>query len=299
MGGNDAGNVLGPTVSTGIFKARRTLLIFSIVVILGALLGGSTGVKAASTLIEVDNAGNIIINISAALVSVIFLSRGLPIAMTQAIIGANIGVGLLANGINAKLLFLIVIGWFLTPIISFALGFIFLKFFALIFRGIRNLQLRNVVLHTLLWIFTLYGAFSLGANNAGKISGTLYASGYNMILLLLLSGLSLALGILMLGKKTIYTVGRELIPLDDFSSMVSVLSSAFSIWLFSLVGLPVSASHASIGSMVGVGYSRGVRIQNKKIFRKILFSWIQAPLYGGLFLHYYFQFTNFCGKISL
>ncbi|HPV62680.1 MAG TPA: inorganic phosphate transporter, partial [Fervidobacterium sp.] len=218
-----------------------------------------------------------------ALVSVIFLSRGLPIAMTQAIIGANIGVGLLVNGINAKLLFLIVIGWFLTPIISFALGFIFLKFFALIFRGIRNLQLRNVVLHTLLWIFTLYGAFSLGANNAGKISGTLYASGYNMILLLLLSGLSLALGILMLGKKTIYTVGRELIPLDDFSSMVSVLSSAFSIWLFSLVGLPVSASHASIGSMVGVGYSRGVRIQNKKIFRKILFSWIQAPLYGGLF----------------
>lgn len=283
MGGNDAGNVLGPTVSTGIFKARRTLLIFSIVVIIGALLGGATGVKTASTLVEVDTVGNAIINISAIMVCLIFLNRKLPIAVTQAIIGASVGVGLIARGLNVELLFFIIIGWFLTPVLSFGIGFAFNRSFGLIFRGIRNLQLRNVVLHVLLWIFTLYGAFSLGANNAGKISGILYASGYNMILLLLMSGLSLALGILMLGKRTIYTVGRELIPLDDFSSMVSVLSSAFSIWLFSLFGLPVSASHAAIGSITGVGYSKGVRIQNEKTFRKILFSWIQAPLYGGLF----------------
>ncbi|HOQ39238.1 MAG TPA: inorganic phosphate transporter [Fervidobacterium sp.] len=283
MGGNDAGNVLGPTVSIGIFKVRRTLIIFSIVVIIGALLGGATGVKTASTLVKVDVAGNVIINISAILVILIFLSKKLPIAVTQAIIGANIGVGLVAKELNIKLLLLIIIGWFLTPILSFVMGFIFYRFFALIFRGIKNLQMRNTVLYILLWIFTLYGAFSLGANNAGKISGILYASGYDMVLLLLMSGLSLALGIVLLGKQTIYTVGRELMPLDDFSSMVTVFSSAFSIWFFSLMGLPVSASHAAIGSITGVGYSKGVRIQNETVFKRILFSWIEAPLYGGLF----------------
>ncbi|QAV33159.1 inorganic phosphate transporter, PiT family [Fervidobacterium changbaicum] len=283
MGGNDAGNTLGVTIGNGVFKAKKAITIAAIVVIIGAFLGGKPGLKLASGIVKVDLAGMVIINLSAAVVTLFFLRKGLPISMTQAIIGANVGVGILLKNINTQILLYIVLGWFSTPVVAFILGFTLQKVLSTMFRGIRNLQVRFYILRVFLWFFTIYGAYSMGANDVGKITGILYQRGYNSYLLLFIGGLSLSAGIVLLSKKTIYTLGRELIALDDFTAMMTVATQALTIWLYSLVGLPVSPAHAIIGSLVGVGYSKGTRLQNPKVFQKILFSWIEAPLYGGIF----------------
>jgi len=283
MGANDAGNILGPTVGNGIFKMKRALYASSVFIIIGALLGGNPGMKVASGLVKVDVPGVFIINLSASLITIYFLKNNLPISMTQAIVGANIGIGILLKEINTKLLLYIILGWFTTPIVSFGLGFALQKILATVLRGIRNLRIRYYILRILLWGFTLYGAYSLGANNAGKISGILYQRGYNMYLLLLLSGISLSAGILFFGKRSIYAIGREIVALDDFTAMVSIATVSFTVWLYSIIGLPISAAHSVVGSIVGVGYSKGTKLQNPRTFQKIMFSWLQAPLYSGIF----------------
>lgn len=283
MGGNDAGNILGPTVANGIFKVRRAVLVSSIFVICGAVVGGLPGMKVASSLVKLNTKEVIIINISASFITFIFLIRKLPISMTQAIVGANVGVGILIKEIEPKILLSITMGWFLTPVFAYFFSFILFKFFSLIFKSIKNIRVRSSILKFMLWVFTIYGSYSLGANNAGKITGILYNMGFNVIFLLALSGISLSLGIILLGKRTIYTVGRELINIDDFSAMVSVSSSAFTIWFFSIIGLPVSAAHSIVGSILGIGAANGTKITNKKIFQRIIFSWLEAPVYSGIF----------------
>lgn len=283
MGGNDAGNILGPTVANGIFKVKKALIVCSSMVILGAMLGGLPGMKVASSLVKLSISEVIIINLSASFVTFLFLMRKLPISMTQAIVGANVGVGILTKELDPRVLLSITFGWFLTPIVSYAISFVFFKLFSRIFREIKNIQIRSTLLRFMLWFFTVYGSYSLGANNAGKITGILYNKGFNVIFLLTLSGISLSIGIILLGRRTIYTVGRELIHIDDFSAMVSISSSAFTIWIFSLIGLPISAAHSIVGSILGVGGANGTKITNKRTFQKIIFSWLEAPVYSGIF----------------
>ncbi|SHN66441.1 inorganic phosphate transporter [Fervidobacterium gondwanense] len=283
IGANDAGSLLGPTIANGIFKMRKALYFSIIFILLGSLIEGMPNLKVASNLVKVDTAGALIINISSAAVALFFLRANLPISMTQAIVGASVGVGFLLKEVNTEVLLFIALGWFATPVASFAIAYLFFKIFALIFRGIKNLGVRELVLRTFLWSFTLYGAFSFGANNAGKITGLLLSQGVNPYLLLLVGGLSLVVGVYFFGKRSINTIGRELVALDDFSAMVSISASAVTLWLFSAIGLPISASHSIVGSIVGVGYARGTRIRNERIFNRVLFSWLQAPLYSGIF----------------
>ncbi|KAF2960913.1 inorganic phosphate transporter [Fervidobacterium sp. 2310opik-2] len=283
MGSNDAGNILGPTVANGVFKQRKALIVSSIFVIAGAMLGGLPGMRVASSLVKTSIAEAIIINLSVISVTIYFLLNKLPISMTQVIVGANVGIGIVTKELDPKILLGIVFAWFLTPVISYTVSFAFFKTFSIIFKRIKNLQSRNILLMIMLWGFTIYGSYSLGANNAGKITGILYNKGINVYFLLFFSGITLALGIFLFGKRTIYTVGKELIPLDSFSSMVCIFSSSFSIWFFSQFGLPVSSAHAIVGSILGSGTARGTKIVNKNIFQKIVFSWIEAPILSGLF----------------
>lgn len=283
MGGNDAGNLLGPTVANGIFKAKKTILLCAFMIIFGSLLGGGPGIRVTASLIKTNLSEAVIINISATLITLFFLLQNLPISMTQAIIGATVGVGILTKTIETKVLLFIVIGWFLTPVSAYVIGFTVFEISSVLFKKIKKLQVRTWILKILLWAFTLYGAYTTGANNAGKITGVLYGKGYNIYLLLIVSGLSLAIGVVFLGKRTIYTVGRELVQLDDFSATVVVLSTALTIGLFSIIGLPISSAHAIVGSILGIAWARGTKVSNAKVFKKIIFSWLEAPLFSGIF----------------
>lgn len=283
MGATDAGNILGPTVANGIFKFKKAVVTCSIMVVLGSLLGGLPGLKVASSLSQLRIPEIIVINLAASIVSMFFLMQKLPVSITQAIVGANVGVGILNRQIEPKVLLVVTLGWFLTPVVSYVFGFILFKTFSSIFKKIKNIRFRTIFLRFSLWLFTIYGSFSLGANNAGKIMGVFYHKGFSVLLLLVLSGISLSLGIVLFGKRTIYTVGRELIHMDDFSAMVAVSSSAFTIWFFSLFGLPVSAAHAIIGGILGIGVANGTKITNKKVLKKVIFSWLEAPVYSGIF----------------
>ncbi|ODN31383.1 inorganic phosphate transporter [Fervidobacterium thailandense] len=293
MGANNIGNVVGPIVASGVFKVRRLLFFSSIAAFIGAIIGGRNGIFLNASLGKYDDLEITVIYVASVIVTSFFLRQKLPIALTQVIVGASVGVGVLNGTVDPRSLLFVVVGWFLTPVVAFGFGYLTYAVLAPLLRGVKNLFVRGIILKIALWFFALYGSFSLGANDVGKFAGFLYRRGYSLWEILVLGGLAISFGILSFGNRTVYTVARELMALDDFSSLVCVLSVSMTVSFFSTFGLPISSSHAVFGSMMGVGISRGVRVRNDKVARKILFSWLEAPLLGGLISSSLFSIFRF------
>jgi phosphate/sulfate permease len=141
-----------------------------------------------------------------------------------------------------------------------------------------------------------YVAFSMGANNAGNAVGPIANLGIlHPKLLLLMGGISIAVGAATYGKKVADTVGKGITPLDIPGAFVAQISSAFGMHLFSLLGIPVSTSSAIVGAVVGVGFVKGMKAISKKTIMTILLGWLLTPIFAATasFLMYKLIITVF------
>ena len=77
------------------------------------------------------------------------------------------------------------------------------------------------------------------------------------------------------------TVGKQITLLDHFSAVIAVLSQAITVWVFAVIGVPVSTSQAIVGAVIGAGLARGSSDINFKILRNIALGWLQTPLIAG------------------
>ena len=83
------------------------------------------------------------------------------------------------------------------------------------------------------------------ANNAGNAVGPIANLGIlHPKLLLLMGGISIAVGAATYGKKVADTAGKGITPLDIPGAFVAQISSAVGIHFFSVLGIPVSTSSA-------------------------------------------------------
>jgi phosphate/sulfate permease len=127
-----------------------------------------------------------------------------------------------------------------------------------------------------------YVAFSMGANNAGNAVGPIANLGIlHPKLLLLLGGISIAVGASTYGRKVADTVGKGITPLDIPGAFVAQVSSAFGMHFFSVLGIPVSTSSAIVGAVVGVGLVQGMQAISKKSIMTILLGWLLTPTFAA------------------
>ena len=99
--------------------------------------------------------------------------------------------------------------------------------------------------------------------------------------LLGLGGLGIALGVALLGYRVMHTVGDGITELNNTRGFSIDFSTATTVFLASILGLPVSSSHTVVGSIVGVGMARGLEAVNFDILKKIAVSWLlTVPLSG-------------------
>lgn len=90
---------------------------------------------------------------------------------------------------------------------------------------------------------------------------------------LVLGGGGIALGIGLLGHRVIETLSEKLTRLDNFKGFSVDFSAATSVVSASLVGLPVSSTHAATGAIVGTGLSEGRR-PDLGVLARIAGAWI-------------------------
>ena len=97
--------------------------------------------------------------------------------------------------------------------------------------------------------------------------------GYVSYLYLGAAGLMMALGLIVVGKNVIKSVGGGLVKMRPSDGVVIQLSSVLVLFLVTMLGLPISGSHVLIFAILGAAYIKGER-PDKKSFRKMVVSWI-------------------------
>jgi len=280
LGANDASNVFGTAVASGIVRFRNAAVICSAAIILGAMLQGQNCMHTVSNLSEQTAMTLLIGSFAAAVTVTMMICLKLPISAAQAVIGAVSGVGLAAGTMNWSGLEKIMICWIATPIGALILACVIYKILAQCMMRIpMSMLTRDKILWGGLLIVGAYGSYALGANGVANAVGMFSGRvpGFSDSQLAFLGGIAIAGGVITFGKRMMFAVGDGLMRLDAFSAFTAVFAMAVTLHVFAFVGVPVSARQAIIGAILGVGLMRGVHTLRFKALGTIGVGWFITP----------------------
>ena len=211
---------------------------------------------------------------------------GLPSSSSHALIGGLVGAAVAKAGAGSLIasgLFKIVVFIVVSP----ALGFLFAS---LLMVGVSWLCFRTPPLKADTWFRRLQlvsaAAFSLnhGGNDAQKTAGIIW-------MLLIAAGLStsadpipawavfscyltIGLGTLFGGWRIIKTMGQKITKLKPVGGFCAETGGSITIFMATLMGIPVSTTHTITGAIVGVGAARKVSAVRWGVAGNIVWAWI-------------------------
>ncbi|MBE9048776.1 inorganic phosphate transporter [Pleurocapsales cyanobacterium LEGE 10410] len=130
-------------------------------------------------------------------------------------------------------------------------------------------------------------AFAHGSNDVGNAIAPLAAIVYIFktnavpissidipVWILVLGGLGIVAGLAVQGKNVITTVGEDIISLVPSTGFCAEIATASTILIASRIGLPVSTSHALVGSVIGIGLiSRNQKVRWGTI-KSVVLAWV-------------------------
>lgn len=328
LGANDAGNVFGTAVGSGMIKFRKAAIVASLFVILGATLQGTGATRTLSQLGSVDALGGAFtVALCAAAVVAWMTYKKLPVSTSQAIVGAIIGWCFFSSSpVDYTTLVVITTSWLTGPILGAVLA-------ALLYLLMRT-YIRKSRVHVIkldarirygLLVAGAFGAFSLGANNIANVMGVFVnASNFTIQIgdliipssqvLFFVGGLAIAAGILTYSKKVMSTLGEGILELTPETALVVVLSQALVLFLFSSSTLsdflvrtglppiplvPVSSTQVIVGSLIGIGMVKGVQEIRFKLLGNIMAGWLLTPIFAGALTFISLFFVSNVFKITV
>ena len=289
---------MGTSVGCGLISFRNAVILVAIFSILGALLQGQNVMNTIGRGIVKSDLSYLAV-IIALLCSGFFVTLAtffrIPTSTSQAIVGGVVGIGLAVNAeVDFSKFIVIAESWVICPLMVMALSFGLMHLVKLILRRFETASFRFQ--NALGWLAigsACYVAFSMGANNAGNAVGPIANLGIlHPKLLLLMGGLSIAVGAVTYGRKVADTVGKGITPLDIPGAFVAQVSSAFGMHLFSLLGIPVSTSSVIVGAVVGVGLVKGMKAISKKTIATILLGWLLTPTFAAVSSYLLYKFIK-------
>ena len=310
LGANDAANVFGTAVGTKMVTWRTAAIICSIFVVLGALFSGAGTTQTLGKLGAISALPGAFMTALAAGFSVLLMTRaGLPVSTSQAIVGAIIGWNFFSKSSTDSVVLLQILStWILCPLLAGILAIVLVKIsrflsFRLAIHMIRLDALKRIAL-----LFAgAIGAYALGANNIANVIGVFIpvepfqeiqlgqlrvTSAHQLVLL---GGLSIALGVFTFSRGVMETVGGELGSLSSTTALITVLAHSLVLFMFASRSLeawltnlglptvplvPVSSSQAVVGAIVGISILSGLSNINWLVLGKILVGWILAPVFA-------------------
>jgi PiT family inorganic phosphate transporter len=210
---------------------------------------------------------------------------GLPSSSSHALIGGYAGAAIVKSGWGV----IIVGGWYktlifivLAPTIGLVVGFLLKVITAWIIykqrptvvsRWSRVLQLFSAAVYSL----------GHGGNDAQKtmgiIASLLFAGGliseFEIPLWVVLSAYAaIGLGTLTGGWRIVRTMGQKITKLEPIDGVCAETSAAFSIFLATHLGIPVSTTHVITGAISGVGSAVRFTAVRWGVTVRIVWAWI-------------------------
>lgn len=286
LGGNDAANVFGPAVTTGAVRFLMAALLAGLFVLAGALLQSQNVMGTYGALASQTPVTAALLSLGAAVSVTAFLVLGLPTSVTQTVVGALVGLTVAQGGLAAvewPLLARLLVAWTLAPVGAGLLAYVLYRLSTRWLESyLRGLDTYDRIMALGFLVMSAYGAYSLGANNVANITGVYVEAGMLTPLTgALLGAAGIALGMLTGSRRVIRTVGFELTSLTSFSGLVILTTEGLVLHLYAMAGVPVSASQAVIGGIIGVGLAHSGRMNWSKLAR-IGVAWVSAPIAAGI-----------------
>ncbi len=281
VGAND--ETMAVLAGSGFTSILAACIIGAIMDFLGAVL---LGYKVEETMGEkllaykIDLVDTLIIVAAVATWLVLASYRGWPVSTTHSAVGAAIGLGIYKWGISGvrwESLLNVVAGWVISPIMGFIGAYVTCKIFDFFLakgiKGLRkSLRVARIASLTLL-AWASYTSFFRGANDIANATAFLSAVYENPLMVRLISGFGMALGLVMLGRRVVKSVGVELVELTPVMGLAIQISVALTVSIGTLMGLPLSGTHILVMAVAGIGVAKRIWI-NIKGLKEILATWI-------------------------
>ncbi|HSN69187.1 MAG TPA: inorganic phosphate transporter [Thermoanaerobaculia bacterium] len=288
-GFHDAANSIATVVSTRVLTPGQAVIwaaFFNFVAAFGFGTAVAKTIGKGMIDIEVVTFGVIFAGLVGAIAwDLITWWFGLPTSSSHALIGGYAGAAIAKAGFSA----IIPAGWtktlifiVLSPMIGLLFGLILMVAIFWIFQKtaprkvdhwFRRLQLVSAALFSL----------NHGANDAQKtmgiITGVLFTAGYITVFevpmwVILAAHTAIGLGTLAGGWRIIHTMGQKITKLQPVGGFAAETGAATAIFIATLLGIPVSTTHAITGAIVGVGATRRLSAVRWGIAGKIVWAWV-------------------------
>lgn len=290
MGGSGIAPSFAAPYGAGIIKRRNALILFSVFVLIGAvILGKNVAVTLGKSLLpgESINFDTTLIIIASASIS-LFLANILkiPQSTSQVTVGSIVGAGLYFKKLYLGTLFFKIIPmWIILPFLSYFLTFFLYKMvyppghdnlhiYQKIFANEKKLRWSSIIV-------SLYVAFAIGSNNVANAVGPLFGAGLiNLYAGLILIAPLFGIGAWLIGKGTTETAGQEIVPLGLMSSTLVSFVTATLLIIASVLGIPQSLVQLNLCSIFAISaVKNGHKLTfDHHIVRKTFFIWIATPL---------------------
>ncbi len=312
IGAND--ETVASVVGAKVMTLNAAVLLGGFLVVIGAqLLGVGVSKTIGQDMLLIDLPLDIVIVIAISMtVWLLLISlRGYPISTTHSIVGCILGIGLwlqivlVTPVINWQEIGIIVLGWFLSPLfgLTIAYGIQFLIRKAILPRatGLEQVQRFERFFSIGLLVVVVITALSRGGNDVSKAVGILVMAfpdptevvfGIPMIRwFLLLGGAGMAIGLFLIGRRVVETVGREVTELRPSSSFAAETGVALVMLIGTLMGLPLSGTHVLVTAVIGVGLANRTPIGGSAVKKIAIASVLTVPVSALLALGLFFLYA--------
>lgn len=314
MGANDTGNIFGAAVSTRMIRFKRAALLAAIFYSLGAVLEGSGPSATLGRLGSVDALGGAFtVALAAAGAILVIVRLGIPVSISQTIVGAIIGWNFFSGRLTDFSWLLTIASSWVTAF-AVAAGVAALLFYLIrgwINRSKRHLLEQDMLIRYALIGFGALGAYFLGANTIANAVGVFvpvtpfrdlqigsFITLSGVTQLYVIGTLAVVLGIYTYSHKVMGTVGKDIFQLSPATALVAVLTETIVLFMFSsraLYGLllklglptiplvPISSTQVMVGAVIGIGLAKGGKNIRYNVLGRVSLAWVAAPAMAFLF----------------
>ena len=242
---------------------------------------------------------------------------GLPTSSSHAIVGGFSGGAVAAYGGFALLKSE---GWIKTlvfiiasPIIGFALGFVFMVAVYWIFRNVSHAKVDSGFRVGQLFSAACY-SLGHGGNDAQKTMGIIaavlaaggllsYGPGGSLpsipLWVVLSAQAAIALGTLSGGWRIVRTMGTKITKLKPVQGFCAETAGAITLFGATYSGIPVSTTHTITGAIVGVGSARRFSAVKWGVAARIVWAWVLTIPMAAIIAAVSFFIISFIARLIL
>ena len=292
-GMNDAANAVATVISTRALSPVTAIIMGATLNFAGALMGTAVAKTIGKGIIDPDLMTQyaVLSAIAASVIWVFFATRlGLPVSVSHSLVAAVVGSGVAVagwDGLNTAVVVKVLLALALSPLFGFVGGFLLmiLLFWVLRRRAPATVNGTGSKLQILSAAFL---SFSHGRNDGQNAMGIIalawvvyqaHRLGTSQELeiafwMIAVSAITIGLGTGIGGWKVIRTLGMRVTRLEPIHGFAANTTAVAVIEAATSIGMPVSTTHTSASTIMGVGASRRSSAVRWGVTRSIGLAWL-------------------------